>query len=107
MIAAGDDNDVVPIVEPKQVFEFLLGNQFIKDLFAFVGPRGLFTNEADSPSFATFVIDEGSPVGQVFFVADLVLIATDNPRVSRFFCGRQVSGAILNTRVICGVAAEG
>ena len=69
-------------------------------------PDGLFADQADAAALAAFVVDESGDVGQLGFVAELVLIAADDPVVVHLALG-DVLRAVLDAGVVGGVAAEG
>ena len=105
MISFGDDDNVIPIIEFEQVGPFLCGNELARHLFAIFIPNRLLTGETDATPFAAFVIDEASNVRHFRFIPDLVLIATDDPGISRFALG-DVLGPILDSGIVGGVATE-
>ena len=86
VVAFCDDNNVVPVVDFHQFFETGLIDQRIVDhFFAVFGPDCFFADQADTPTLATFVVDERRNVGEVFFVAEFVLVTFQDPIVANAF----------------------
>ena len=80
--ALGDDHHVVELVELEELLPAGLVDQLGGDLFPLGSPDGLFAHQAGSSSStgqATFVVDESRDAGQLDFIADLVLVAPDDP----------------------------
>ena len=79
----GDDHDLVPVVELEQFLEPFGIDQRVGDRFlAVFAPSGLLADQADAAPLAALVVDESGDAGQLNFVADLVLVAADDPLVS-------------------------
>lgn len=82
VVAFGADDHVVPVVDLHQFTESVLVDQLAGDLLAVGLPDGPLTHHADPAPLAPFVVDEARYVGKLLLVADLMLIATDDPVVA-------------------------
>ena len=74
-------------------------------LLAVLTPDGLLANEAHATSLAALFIDEAGDAGELVGVANLVLVAADDPVVADFL--GDVLGAVLDARVVLRGDAEG
>ena len=105
MIPLGDDDDMVQVIEVEE-FGSLFGRvQLVGDFFAVLTPRSFLTRQTDPASLSAFVVNESGNIRHFGFVADLVLITSNNPWIARLAIS-DVTRAILDARVVCRVAAE-
>src|SRR5215213_10654355 len=107
VISLGDDDDVVPVVELEEFFEARLIDDVGGDESLAVGlPGGVLAHQADATALAALVVNKAGNAGQLRFIAKLMLVAANDPFVLYFVIG-DVSRAVLDARVVGGVAAEG
>lgn len=99
MIAAGDDDDVVPVVQLEQFLERFRVDECAGDVFLSIFPRGFFTDEAHSASFTSFVVDKAGHIWEVDLVSDFVLVTADHPIVGDVSFG-DMAGPVLNAGVV-------
>ena len=105
VVAFGDDDDVVPIIEFEQLGPFLRGHEVVRYLFAIFVPYRLFAGETNASAFAAFIVNEASDVRHFGFISYLMLIATNDPWISRIALG-DVLGTILDSGIVGRVAAK-
>ena len=87
MLAACDDDDIVPIVKLKEFLETRLVDQRVGNFLAVIAPGRLFANETSTPPFAAFVINEPGDAGENVLVANFVLITAHHPFVANLAVG--------------------
>jgi len=105
VIATGDDDDVVPVVQLEQFLERFLVDECAGDVFLSVFPCGFFAGEAHSAPLPSFVVDKPGHIWEVDLISDFVLITADHPIVGRVTF-RDVAGPVLNAGVVVRAAPE-
>ena len=94
------DHYIVPVVETEEFLESSGVNQFgTEEALPVFLPGGSLADEADASPLALLVVNESGHAGEIVLVANLVLIALDDPIVARLF---EMLGSVLNTGIVRG-----
>ena len=71
VIALGNDDHVIPVVQLEQLLECCLVNQCVRHLLLGLrGPHGFFADQADATTSAPLVIDESRDIRELVLVAN-------------------------------------